>query len=89
MHRLSRKYAELTEVRCWCSGSHNYLSLLLPLPAAAAAAAAVRSTICAGYGVLLLLFVVGSSRRNPITRKQIVVYQVCSMSPREILLQRW
>ena len=45
MHRLSRKYAELTEVRCWCSGSHNYLSLLLPLPAAAA----VRGTICSRY----------------------------------------
>ena len=31
MHRLSRQSSELTEVGCWCDGSYNYRSLLLPL----------------------------------------------------------
>ena len=69
MRRLSRWSSELAGVRCWCNGSHNYRSLLLP----PLAAVAVRGTIRAKYGMLLLLFVVGSSRRNPKTRKQVVV----------------
>ena len=72
-------------VRCWCSGSRNYRSLLLPLPATAAVRGMIsRGTVC---WCLMLFVVVGPSRRNPKTRKQVVVCALtCSMSPREILL---